>query len=62
MSDFKSVIEQNQYYVDKTIFLPELEKQPNNLFFIRPGRFGKTTLHRIIMQFKGWELARMEEV
>lgn len=21
-----------------------------------------TTLHRIIMQFKGWELARMEEV
>ena len=21
-----------------------------------------TTLHRIVMQFKGWELARMEEV
>ena len=42
MSDFKSVIEQNQYYVDKTMFLPELEKQPNNLFFIRPRRFGKS--------------------
>lgn len=41
VSDFKSVIEQNQYYVDKTMFLPELEKQPNNLFFIRPRRFGK---------------------
>ena len=62
VSDFKSVIEQNQYYVDKTMFLPELEKQPNNLFFIRPRSFGKSTLHRIIMQFKGWELARMEEV
>ena len=42
VSDFKSVIEQNQYYVDKTMFLPELEKQPNNLFFIRPRRFGKS--------------------
>lgn len=38
VSDFKSVIEQNQYYVDKTMFLPELERQPNNLFFIRPRR------------------------
>ena len=42
MSDFKAVIEQNQYYVDKTMYLPELEKQPNNLFFIRPRRFGKS--------------------
>ena len=42
VSDFKAVIEQNQYYVDKTMFLPELEKQPSNLFFIRPRRFGKS--------------------
>ena len=30
------------YYVDKTMFIPELEKQPRNLFFIRPRRFGKS--------------------
>ncbi|HBF06495.1 MAG TPA: AAA family ATPase, partial [Prevotella sp.] len=42
VSDFVSVIEQNQYYVDKTMFLPDLEKQPDNLFFIRPRRFGKS--------------------
>ncbi len=42
MADFASVIRQNQYYVDKTMFLPELEKQPSNLFFIRPRRFGKS--------------------
>ncbi len=42
VSDFRSVIEQNQYYVDKTMFLPELESQPSNLFFIRPRRFGKS--------------------
>ncbi len=42
VSDFANVIEQNQYYVDKTMFIPELEKQPSNLFFIRPRRFGKS--------------------
>ena len=42
MADFATVIEQNLYYVDKTMFIPELEKQPRNLFFIRPRRFGKS--------------------
>ena len=42
VADFVQVIEQNQYYVDKTMFIPELEKQPSNLFFIRPRRFGKS--------------------
>ena len=40
--DFEAVIEQNQYYVDKTMYLPLLENQPSNLFFIRPRRFGKS--------------------
>lgn len=42
VADFAKVIEQNLYYVDKTMFIPELEKQPRNLFFIRPRRFGKS--------------------
>ena len=42
VADFAKVITQNLYYVDKTMFLPELEKQPRNLFFIRPRRFGKS--------------------
>ena len=42
MSDFVKVIEQNNYYVDKTMYLPMLEDEPNNLFFIRPRRFGKS--------------------
>ena len=42
VADFAQVIELNQYYVDKTMFIPELEKQPSNLFFIRPRRFGKS--------------------
>ena len=42
VADFVTVIEQNLYYVDKTMFIPELEKQPRNLFFTRPRRFGKS--------------------
>ena len=42
INDFEAVIEQNQYYVDKTMYLPLLENQPSNIFFIRPRRFGKT--------------------
>ncbi len=44
ISDFVSVREQNQYYVDKTKFIPVLEDMPSNLFFIRPRRFGKSLL------------------
>ena len=42
INDFEAIIEQNQYYVDKTMFLPLLENQPSNIFFIRPRRFGKS--------------------
>lgn len=42
VSNFVEVVEQNQYYVDKTMYLPMLEAQPNSLFFIRPRRFGKS--------------------
>ncbi|WP_221658402.1 ATP-binding protein [Bacteroides salyersiae] len=42
VSNFVDVVEQNQYYVDKTMYLPLLEKQPDSLFFIRPRRFGKS--------------------
>lgn len=42
VADFERVIKQNFYYVDKTMYLPLLEEQPSNLFFIRPRRFGKS--------------------
>ncbi len=42
LSDFKSVRLQNLYYVDKTMYLPLLEKKAHYLFFIRPRRFGKS--------------------
>lgn len=32
----------NFYYVDKTMYIPQLEEQANYIFFIRPRRFGKS--------------------
>lgn len=42
VSDFVDIIERNQYYVDKTMYLPQLEDEADCLFFIRPRRFGKS--------------------
>ena len=42
VSNFLRVIRENQYYVDKTMYIPLLEDQPDNLIFIRPRCFGKS--------------------
>ena len=42
VANFESVIKDNLYYVDKTMFLPKLESQPRTQIFIRPRRFGKS--------------------
>ena len=42
IQNFVTIAEENIYYVDKTMYIPELESQARNLFFIRPRRFGKS--------------------
>lgn len=42
VSNFKKIIKFNQYYVDRTMYIPMLEDQPDYLIFIRPRRFGKS--------------------
>lgn len=42
IQNFVQVITQNYYYVDKTMYIPKLEDSHNNLFCIRPRRFGKS--------------------
>ena len=44
IQNFVQVITQNYYYVDKTMYIPKLEDSHNNLFCIRPRRFGKSVL------------------
>ena len=42
VADFESVMTRHLYYVDKTMYLDKIEKQPDTLIFIRPRRFGKS--------------------
>ena len=43
LSDFKEVIEDGYYYVDKTLFIDELKRTNGKVILItRPRRFGKT--------------------
>lgn len=44
ISDYKKIREGNYYYIDKTRFIGQIERQPPYLFLIRPQRFGKSLL------------------
>ena len=42
-SDFKNIIENDNYFIDKTLFIEEvIRTQKKVLLFPRPRRFGKT--------------------
>jgi len=42
ISDYHAIRTENYYYVDKTMYLQEIENAGKYLFFIRPRRFGKS--------------------
>ncbi|MBM7560488.1 AAA family ATPase, partial [Marinitoga litoralis] len=41
-SDFKSIIEDNMYYIDKSMLIKEVIESGNVILITRPRRFGKT--------------------
>lgn len=40
-SDFRNVIKNNGFYIDKTMFIEKVMKNAKVKLFIRPRRFGK---------------------
>ena len=63
VSDFREIVRSNMYYVDKTMYIPLLEDQPRNLFFIRPRRFGKSLLLSMMCAYYDINLAdKFEEL
>ncbi len=49
--NFKILIEENYYYVDKTMYLEKLEKMPDALINLRPGRFGKSLFESMMFYY-----------
>lgn len=50
IADFVTLRQQNGYFVDKTRFIPELEKL-NYVIFLRPRRFGKSLWLSILQSY-----------
>ncbi|MCP4155292.1 MAG: AAA family ATPase, partial [bacterium] len=42
ISDYHKIVNEDFYYIDKTGYLPVIERAGEYLFFIRPRRFGKS--------------------
>ncbi len=51
LASYREVREKNRYYVDKTMYISELEQAGEYLFFIRPRRFGKSLLLSMLANY-----------
>lgn len=51
MTNFETIIRNNYYYVDKTMFLPYIERTSSFFFFVRPRRFGKTLFLNMLLHY-----------
>ncbi|HIJ20374.1 MAG TPA: AAA family ATPase, partial [Deltaproteobacteria bacterium] len=59
ISSYKTIKQENYYYVDKTRYLSQLEETGTFLFLIRPRRFGKSSLLTVLECY--YDMARKEE-
>ena len=50
-TDFESIIKENYYYVDKTMYIPEIESSDSFFFFVRPRRFGKSLFLNMLSSY-----------
>ena len=59
ISSFEEIRNNDMYCVDKTMYLPRLERAGHFLFLIRPRRFGKSVF---LSMMRAYNLVRLEEV
>ncbi|MGE5340987.1 MAG: AAA family ATPase [Candidatus Omnitrophota bacterium] len=51
ISNYARIIEENCYYVDKTMYIKAVEDAGDYLFFIRPRRFGKSLFLAVLQAY-----------
>src|SRR3954465_9829780 len=58
ISDFEVIRTEGYFYADKTRFLPEMEARHRHMLFLRPRRFGKSTLVSMLEHY--YDLGRRD--
>ncbi|MFA6779819.1 MAG: AAA family ATPase, partial [Paludibacteraceae bacterium] len=51
MSDFRTIIKEGYYYVDKSEIIPDLERIARFIFLLRPRRFGKSIFSNMLAEY-----------
>jgi len=51
IKDYKRIIEENYYYIDKTMYLEKLENVGSIITYLRPRRFGKTLFTSLLYYY-----------
>jgi len=59
ISSYKTIRQENYYYVDKTRYIPQFEETGKFLFLIRPRRFGKSSLLTVLESY--YDISRKDE-
>ncbi len=59
IASYKTIRQDNCYYVDKTRYIPQFENTGKFLFLIRPRRFGKSSLLTVLESY--YDIARKDE-
>ena len=59
IASYKTIRQDNCYYVDKTRYIPQFEETGKFLFLIRPRRFGKSSLLTVLESY--YDIARKDE-
>ncbi|MCC8114219.1 MAG: ATP-binding protein [Bacteroidales bacterium] len=59
IDNFEYIRRKDMYYVDKTMYLPLIERQCNNLLLIRPRRFGKSLFVNMLTAY--YDVARKDD-
>ncbi|MFA6778947.1 MAG: AAA family ATPase, partial [Paludibacteraceae bacterium] len=51
ISDFRKIITEDFYFVDKSEIIPDLENIANFIFLLRPRRFGKSIFSNMLAEY-----------
>lgn len=59
IADYDRIIDEDYYFVDKTMYIPTLEQRGSYLLMLRPRRFGKSLFSSMLMSY--YDMAKKDQ-